>query len=246
MSRDSNPYQSNDYLSGATDMELAFGADRLAFIRRTYGHLAGAIAGFIAVEAILLNAIPDSAMMRMMGMIRGWGWLLVLGGFMAVSWVARMWAESNQSRPMQYLGLSLYVVAEAVVFLPILFFATRFAGSSVIPSAGLITVLAFAGLTGAVFFTRADLAWTGKFLCIAGFAALGVGICGMLFGFNLGVFFSGVMVALAAGYIAYDTSNVLHHYNTDQHVAASLALFASVALLFWYVLRLVMAFSSED
>jgi FtsH-binding integral membrane protein len=44
----------------------------------------------------------------------------------------------------------------------------------------------------------------------------------------------------------YDTSNVLHHYRTDQYVAASLALFASVAMLFFYVLRLVMAFSNRD
>jgi FtsH-binding integral membrane protein len=48
------------------------------------------------------------------------------------------------------------------------------------------------------------------------------------------------MILLASGYILYDTSNVLHHYRTDQYVAASLALFAAVALLFWYVLRLLM------
>lgn len=75
---------------------------------------------------------------------------------------------------------------------------------------------------------------------------MGLIVCAILFGFNLGVLFSGVMVGLAAGYILYDTSNVMHHYRTDQYVAASLALFASVALLFWYVLRLVMSFSSSD
>ena len=62
----------------------------------------------------------------------------------------------------------------------------------------------------------------------------------MLFGFTLGIMFSYVMVALACGYILYDTSNVMQHYRTSQHVAASLALFASVMLLFWYVLRIVM------
>ena len=46
------------------------------------------------------------------------------------------------------------------------------------------------------------------------------------------------MIALASMYILYDTSNVLRTYRTDQYVAASLALFASVALLFWYILRL--------
>jgi FtsH-binding integral membrane protein len=49
------------------------------------------------------------------------------------------------------------------------------------------------------------------------------------------------MVALAGGAILFDTSNVLHRYPTDRHVAAALALFASVALMFWYVLRIFMA-----
>jgi len=72
-------------------------------------------------------------------------------------------------------------------------------------------------------------------------------VCSIFFGgFNLGVWFSGAMVGLASGYILYDTSNVMHHYRTDQHVAASLALFASVALLFWYILQLLMQFSSSD
>ena len=75
---------------------------------------------------------------------------------------------------------------------------------------------------------------------VAGLAALGIAICASLFGFSLGVFFSGAMILLASGYILYDTSNVLHHYRIGQHVAAALALFASVALLFWYVLRILL------
>lgn len=54
------------------------------------------------------------------------------------------------------------------------------------------------------------------------------------------------MVALACGFIIYDTSNIIHHYGTDQHVSAALQLFASVALLFWYVLRIFMSVSSDD
>jgi FtsH-binding integral membrane protein len=53
------------------------------------------------------------------------------------------------------------------------------------------------------------------------------------------------MIGLMSGYILYDTSNVMHHYRTDQHVAASLALFASVATLFWYVIRLLMSLSDD-
>ena len=67
-----------------------------------------------------------------------------------------------------------------------------------------------------------------------------------VFGGNLiGMLFSVAMVALATGYILFQTSNIIHHYHTDQHVAASLALFASVVLLFWYVLQIVMSLSSD-
>ena len=46
------------------------------------------------------------------------------------------------------------------------------------------------------------------------------------------------MVGLAGASILYNTSNVLYRYPEDRYVAASLQLFASVALLFWYVLRI--------
>jgi hypothetical protein len=71
-------------------------------------------------------------------------------------------------------------------------------------------------------------------------------VASILFGFNLGVLFASVMVVMAAASILYNTSNVLHRYHPGQHVAASLSLFASVALLFWYILRLFMGGSRRD
>jgi FtsH-binding integral membrane protein len=70
-------------------------------------------------------------------------------------------------------------------------------------------------------------------------------VASILIGFNLGLIFSGAMVVFAAGAILYQTSNVARYYRTDQYVAAALALFASVALLFWYVLRIFLAFRSN-
>jgi FtsH-binding integral membrane protein len=104
----------------------------------------------------------------------------------------------------------------------------------------------FGALTASVFFTRQDFSFLRTGLWIGGIAAFALLLMGYFAGLHLGVWFSVAMVVLACGWILYDTSNVLHHYRTDQHVAASLALFASVALLFWYVLRLLMAFSSDD
>ena len=75
----------------------------------------------------------------------------------------------------------------------------------------------------------------------AGLAALGLIACAIFFQFALGPIFTVAMIALACGYILYHTSNILHHYRIGQHVAASLSLFASVALLFWYILQLFMS-----
>jgi hypothetical protein len=72
-------------------------------------------------------------------------------------------------------------------------------------------------------------------------AAMALIVLGILFGFSLGIWFVWAMIVAACGYILYYTSNVLHHYRTDQHVAAALALFASVALLFWYVIQIFMS-----
>lgn len=217
---------------------------RADFIRRTYNHLAFAILGFIGVEALLLQWSGAETLVRTM--VGGYSWLIVLAAFMGVSWLADRWAHSNTSPQMQYLGLGLYVVAEAVIFLPLLYIAVNFSSPDVIPAAGILTGLLFAGLTYTAFTTKKDFSFLGSILSIGGFVALGIIIVSIMFGFNLGVFFAGVMVFYAAGAILYTTSNIIHHYRTDQHVAASLALFASVALLFWYLLQILMSLAGDE
>ena len=238
-----NPYA----YEGAGTVAQSSVRERSDFIRRTYLHLAGAVMAFVMLEAILLTIFPPAMLLeRLGGLLGGAGWLVILGGFMLVSWIANMWANSNTSRSMQYLGLSLYVVAEAVIFLPLMAVALKIDPSGTIPlKAGIITALVFGGLTAMVFLTGADFSWMGRFLCLAGLVALGFAVIAAFSGFSLGLLFSCLLVALAAGYILYDTSNVMHHYQTHQHVAAALALFASVALMLWYVMRILIALQRE-
>jgi uncharacterized protein len=224
----------------------ALPAERAGFIRRTYTHLGGAILAFVLLElALFQTSIPQLVLQGLAG--SRYSWLLVMGGFMVVSWLATRWAESGQSETMQYAGLGLYVFAQGLIFIPLLAIAQLMApDGSLLTSAALLTLMLFTGLTVAVFATRKDFSFMGSILTVGGFVAMGVVVCSFIFGFQLGVLFSAVMVLFAAGAILYDTSNVLHHYRTNQHVAASLALFASVALLFWYVLRLFMNMRSDD
>lgn len=223
----------------------AAGSERALFIRRTYAHLAGAILAFMGIEALLLKVVGADTVLGILGTSR-FSWLVVLLAFMGAGWLARIWAHSESSRLIQYLGLSLYVVAEAVIFLPLLYLASRMTDPKVIPTAGILTLAVFGGLTLSVFVTRRDFSFLRPILCVSALIALGVIVASCIMGFSLGMLFSYAMVALASGYILYDTSNVMLHYRTDQHVGAALELFASVALLFWYILRIVMAASSRD
>ncbi len=217
--------------------------ERTAFIRRTYTHLTGAILALIGLEFVLFNAVPVATMQNMVAtMTGGYGWLLVIVGFMAVSWVARSWANSGSPAPLQYAGLTLYVGAWGITLLPILYICINVLQDPSLPAtAGVITGVAFLGLTAVAFITRADLSNWGRYLMIGGFVAMGVIVAGILFGFSLGLWFSALMVAFMCAYILYDTSNVIHHFGVDQHVAASLVLFADVVMLFFYVLRILMA-----
>lgn len=214
---------------------------RRSFIQKTYAHLGAAVLAFVALELILFKT---GAAGKILETFVGWGkggMIAVMLAFVAVGFVAERLAKSGAGPGVQYLGLSLYVVAEAVIFVPILYIAAYYSKDpNIIPMAGIYTGVIFGGLTAVVFLTKKDFSFMRGALMVASFGALAVIICSMLFGFSLGILFSGAMVLLMAGYILYYTSNILHHYPIGSHVAASLALFSALATLFWYILRILM------
>jgi len=228
----------NKYAQQLTVSESA-PTDRAVFIRRTYAHLAAAILAFVGLEFYMVNSPIADIMLDLMSL--RFGWLAILGGFILVGNLASRLAMSNASQTTQYIGLTLYVIAESVIFVPLLWLAVYKSSSDVLPMAGIMTLLLFGGLTLVAFVTRKDFSFLRSILMISGMLALGLIVCSVLFGFNLGLLFSFVMVLIASGAILYDTSNIIHHYHPDQYVAASLQLFASIALLFWYILRIFMS-----
>jgi FtsH-binding integral membrane protein len=244
-------YQQNPYASpygiAALPAAMAEESERAAFIRRTYLHVLGAILLMVGIDAAIFTLVPPDTLRNSILMIFSgkFGWLAVIGSFMLVSWIAQSLANSEASTSLQYAGLIMYVGAEALFFVPILWIANATAPGT-IPAAGLLTLLMFGGLTAFVTFTKANFTSWGPYLWWAGIAAIGVVVAAIVFQFALGVWFAAAMVGLASAYILYDTSNILHRYRTDQHVAASLALFASVATLFYYLLRLLMELNRRD
>lgn len=211
---------------------------RARFIARTYTHLLGAIALFVLTEYVLF---ATGAAITITEFVVQTSWLLILGAFMLVGWLASRTAYNSKSRPMQYLALIGFVIVEALIFAPLLLIAEISVGGGVIGSAALVTLVGFLALTGVVYVTRKDFSFLGAVLRWVGIGALLLIVAGVVFGFELGTFFSVGMVIFAGAAILYDTSNILHHYPEDRYVGASLSLFASMALMFWYVLQLFMS-----
>ncbi|BCU76323.1 Bax inhibitor-1 family protein [Luteolibacter sp. LG18] len=213
---------------------------RLDFVKKTYWHLAAAMAAFAILETLLLKAgLGEVAMRAAFG--SRIGWLLVLGGFALVGSIADRWARSSTSLSTQYLGLAVYVVAEVIIFLPMLALAPIVSGDPlVLGKAAVVTCAMVLGLTAVASSTRTDFTFMGGFLKVCGMVALGAVVLACLTPITLGFWFSVVMVVFASACILYQTSAIQYHYQPGQHVAAALSLFASVALLFWYILRIFM------
>ncbi len=221
---------------------------RVAFIRRTYLHLAAAVFAFVALSAALIASGVAEQLIKDVFMASKFAWVGMMVLFIGGTYAAQYMAQSRQSIGMQYAGLTMYVLLYTLLFVPILTIATlpQYGGNIKLPlQAGIVTLAVFAGLTVAVFASGKDFSFLGPILWVGSLAALGVILCSVFFGFSLGLVFSAVMVALFAAFIIYDTSNIVHRYSTNEHVAASMALFGSVAMLFYYILRIFMVTRSE-
>jgi len=220
--------------------------ERRDFIVSTYKHLGVAIAAFVVLSAVLMKAgFSDAAARLLLGSGSKFLWLGVLGAFMLVGWLATHLADSAENPQTQLIGLGIYVLAEGLIFAPMLGIANRVAPGA-IGAAAFITLVMVAGLTWTAFTSKSDFSFLGGILKVGGLVALGTIVAGAVFGFKLGIWFSGIMVLFAGACVLYDTGRILHDHPTDRPAGAALHLFASIALMFWYVLRILMSLASSD
>lgn len=218
---------------------MATSEEKATFYKHTYGHVAGAVLAFIILEAIFLQ-VPF-IVNTLLSFTQGYLWLVLIGGFMGISWVAQKMAMDEVSRPKQYLGYFLYIVGQALLFVPMLYIVINYTGTIVLKQAAAVTGALFLALTAIAFMSKVDFSFMKKILTIGFILALGTIVAGMIFGFSLGLWFSVAMCALAAGSILYETQQIQYQYSTNQYVPAALGLFSSLMLLFWYVLRIFMS-----
>ena len=208
---------------------------RSEFIWKCYAHVVGGILAFVAVEVYLFQAgIAQRIAAPMLG-----NWLMVLGGFMLVGWIASRAAHRAQSTPAQYAAFALFVVAEAIIFAPLLMVA-NYKAPGVIDTAAGITIMGSVALIATAMITRKDFSFLRGMLVFGGMLVLGFIVVSIVVGYQPGSWFSLAMIGFAGGAVLYDTSNIMFHYPKDKYVAAAMQLFASIALMFWYVLMFLM------
>ena len=209
--------------------------DRSNFIWKCYAHVVGAILAFAAIEVYLFTSGISAAIARPMLQ----NWWMVFGAFILGGWGATHVAHRVQSVQAQYAAFAVLIVLEALILAPLLYVAYMME-PGIIDSAAGVTVLGCVGLIATAMITRKDFSFLRGLLTWVFILAMVAIVGSFIFGFQLGTWFSVAMIGFAGAAVLYDTSNIMHHYPQDKHVAASMQLFASIAMMFWYVLQLFM------
>jgi uncharacterized protein len=220
--------------------------ERRDFIVSTYKHLGAAMLAFIVLSAVLMmTGFSGTAAKMLVASGNKFLWLGVMGAFMLVGWLASHLADNSDKPQTQLMGLGLYVLAEGLIFAP-LFGIAQMVAPGAIGAAAFITLLLVGALTWTAFTSKTDFSFLGGTLKVVGLVALGTIIAGAIFGFKLGIWFSGLMVAFAGACVLYDTSKIIRDYPVDRPAGAALHLFASIALMLWYVLRILISLATGD
>lgn len=209
-------------------------SDRSQFIWKVYAHVVGALLAFVAVEAYIISSGVIDGLIAAMYASPMITFLLFIGTGMGAQYVA----HRSPSEALQYAALAVYVVALAIIAAPAIYYAATFQ-PGVIDSAAGVTVLGSVGLIATAMITRKDFSFL-RGIVTWGFMLAFVAIAAsILFGFQMGDWFSLAMIGILGASVLFKTSEIMRTYPMDRHVAASLDLFASIAIMFLYILRLM-------
>ncbi len=219
-------------------------SDRVDFLRKTYGLLGSSLVVWAAASAAMFRYAPNISVGWSRWALTGYNWLAVIGLLIGSGMVAQWLAKSETSRGLQYLGLGVIVTAWTFLMQPmlwVLFTKGNFANPSAMLAQGTtITLAIFIGLTATVFITKKDFTFLRGVVTVGMFAALGIIAGSILFGYSLGLIFTGALIALLALKILYETSALMNYFPPTQYVAAALMLFSTVATLFWNIMVFLM------
>ena len=210
---------------------------RTAFMGRVYARLVAGVAAFVLIELYLFTSGLAVAITEF---IFSTSWLLILGGFMVVSWLANSVALRATTPGSQWGGYLLLVAANALIFAPMLVIAELQVPGTV-AQAGQYAIGGFVVLSVIAHRSSRDFTWLGASLRWFGVLALVAIVIAVVTGSALGTWFSLAMIGFAGAAILYETQVILRETPPGRETVAAMALFSSLALLFWYVLRLFMS-----
>lgn len=210
---------------------------RTAFMGRVYARLVAGVAAFVLIELYLFTSGLAVAITEF---VFSTSWLLILGGFMVVSWLANSVALRATTPGSQWGGYLLLVAANALIFAPMLVIAEVQVPGTV-AAAGQYSIGGFVILSVIAHRSARDFTWLGATLRWFGVLALVAIVLAVLTGSALGTWFSLAMIGFAGAAILYETQVILRETPPGRETVAAMALFSSLALMFWYVLRLLMS-----
>ena len=213
---------------------------RMAFVRRTYAHLLGELAGvalvtFIALRTPALESLATAMLTKP---------LLYVVGFFGVSLLTRAMLAGQKSMAIQYSAAAIWVFFLGLLVTPFAVWARIQTGSyTIMGEAAILTGCVFTGITAYVFFTKKDFSFLGGALWMISWIAFGLGMILAIFGGfgnQTALFYSCGMVILMGGWVLYDTSKVLHHRHVNEHVAASVDLLVDFVYMFIYIVSILL------
>ncbi len=213
---------------------------QLQFYKKIYIHLASYVVIFALLSKVLFDVGFGYFILDILGESQFF-WLAIMGGFWVSSRISDHFSEKLVPN-LSYLGPIIAIAAESIIFAPLFAYADYYHDGA-IKNATYASLLIVSSLIGAVHLTKTNFEPLGLFLKLGSIIALGFIVASVIFDFSLGMAFSWAMLALATGYILYDTSQIIRVYKQEQHILASTRLLGSALFFFYYVLRI---FSSND
>lgn len=216
---------------------------RFGIFRQAFLHVTAALAVFVVLEAALLQIPGVDRLVRLMTI--SWNWVVVAAAFIFLSYLAGRWSRQEHTLLVQYLALALYVAAEALIFLPLVSYLNALGGPYAVPSAGVLALTVFAGLTLTVLVRGREFAPSQTALAAVLWAAVGLVACGLLFEFNGVVIVVAALSALAIAVILVE-SHRLGDFTRGQHVSAALAMLASVGIGVWSAFHLLISSGQSE
>ncbi|MCI0340097.1 MAG: Bax inhibitor-1 family protein [Planctomycetales bacterium] len=208
--------------------------ERQAFIRKVYGLFTVTLAasGILAYAITQLDRPAVASLARL--------WPLWIAAWYGLQWFGDRIARAGSAAGYALLGG--FVVVTACLAGPLLtIYAASAGGAAIVVDAFALATFTFGGLTAYVLIRKQDFSWMGGALSMGLTLLIGISLISIFLPFptTAGLVFSAVSVVAIAAAVLYETSNILHHYSTEQAPLAAARIYAAFFALFMHLLRLL-------